>query len=207
VEIAALHQDTSYGNANATILPMSRSRLGRSAVYFALLSGVVLGQSKSQEPIKTTLCELVKLPERFAGMMIQVLATFHVGFEASLLADDSCSALIWLSWGEKKPLGKLEYAEVQSIKDLKAPELLEWKPLAPKRAVVLNKDTAFHRLDKYLGAQFKPKNPHELCVSCPLYIVSASVVGRFDHTDRKWRIFRGHDADKVPPSQGFGHLN
>ena len=186
---------------------MSRNSLLCLTVYLAFLSEVVAGRVKSPEPIKTTICELVKTPERFDGAMVQVVATIGAGFEASLLVDDGCSARIWLSVREKPALGTLEYADIHSINDIKAPERLDWKPLTPRQAVILKKDRAFRRLARYLSKQFKPKDPREICISYPLYSVSASMVGRFDHTDRKWRMVRGDDADKVPSSMGFGHLN
>lgn len=178
-----------------------------AVVLLGVLPGVVSAQAHADDPIQTTLCELVRSPERFDGKMVQFVATIGIGFEASLLVDDSCSARIWLSVGEPPAFGKLEYAEIHSIYDIKAPEGLDWKPLPLPRPVFLSRDRAYHHLQKYLGKEFKPKDRHERCVSCPLYSVSASVVGRFDHTDRKLRMVRGKDADKVPSSMGFGHLN
>src|SRR6266568_1977634 len=67
------------------------------AITLAVFPGVGFAQTKADEPIKMTLCELVKEPERFNGKMVHVRAAIVTGFEASLLRDDSCSASIWLA--------------------------------------------------------------------------------------------------------------
>jgi hypothetical protein len=71
----------------------------RAVAVFAVatLPGLMFGQTNSEEPIKTTLCDLVKAPKRFNGKMVQVRATVIAGFEASLLQDKNCS--IWFTAG------------------------------------------------------------------------------------------------------------
>ncbi len=162
---------------------------------------------EDSKPVYSTLCEIMKEPQRFNGKMVRFRATVSTGPESIVLKDDGCSDSIWLSVGEKPASGKLEYAYISSIADIRAPERLDWKPLSLPHPVVLKQDKAYRRLDKYVGKQFKPKDRHEICVHCPLYVVTATVTGRFDHTDRKWRMVRGHDADRVPSSMGFGHMN
>ncbi len=167
----------------------------------------VLDTTTAGRPIKTTLCESVKRPEGFDGKMVEFKATVGIGMEASVLLDDSCSANIWLSVGSKQPSGKLEYAYVNSLSDIVNPDRLDWRPLPPRQNVVLKRDRNYITFYKYLGKDFKSKEPHTLCVNCPLYRVSASFAGRLDHTDGKWKTFRGHDATLVPSSSGFGHLS
>lgn len=164
-------------------------------------------QAQESRPISRTLCEVMKEPERFNGKMVRFRATVVSSLEVFVLKDDSCSDSIWLSIGEMPALGPLEYAYINSIADIRTPERLDWKPLQPPIPVVLREDRAYRRLVKDTLKQFKPKDRGEHCVHCPLYIVTATVTGRFDHTDRKWRMVRGHDTDRVPSSLGFGHMN
>ena len=48
------------------------------SITLAVLPGVGFAQVKADEPIKTTLCELVSEPERFNGKMVQVRAFFEM---------------------------------------------------------------------------------------------------------------------------------
>jgi hypothetical protein len=61
---------------------------------FALVDAAAFGQT-ADAPIKTTLCDIVKDPERFNGKIVQIRATAMTGFEERLLIDDTCSARIW----------------------------------------------------------------------------------------------------------------
>jgi hypothetical protein len=177
------------------------------AVTLAVLPGLGFAQVMADEPIKMTLCDLVKEPERFNGKMVQVRAAVFTGFEKSILGDQSCSADIWLSVGAEPALGKLEYAYIESIVDIRTPERLEWKPLLPLRSVVLKEDKAYRRLYRYLGKQFRPKDRHTTCIDCPLYTVSATMIGRFDHSETKLIATRGYPEGKIGVgSVRFGHL-
>jgi hypothetical protein len=73
-----------------------RNRIGvATALWLAVLPGVGSGQAGDTEPIKTTLCELVKEPAQFNGKFVQLRATIRHGFEVSLVVDESCS--VWLA--------------------------------------------------------------------------------------------------------------
>ena len=52
------------------------------------------GQTKAEEPVKTTLCDIVKQPERFSGKRVQFRATIESGvmYLPSGVSDESCSA-------------------------------------------------------------------------------------------------------------------
>jgi hypothetical protein len=43
--------------------------------------GVVYAQSSSNEPIKTTLCDLLTSPERFNGKIVAVRGPIQIAFE------------------------------------------------------------------------------------------------------------------------------
>lgn len=60
-----------------------------------LLSAMLVGlsfPSFGQKPLKTTLCAMVKNPQRFHRVLVQFRAAFEHGFENSILVDDAqCS--------------------------------------------------------------------------------------------------------------------
>jgi len=136
------------------------------AISLVVLPGVGLALVKADEPIKTTLCDLVKEPERFNGKMVEVRATVFYGFEASLLRDKSCSADIWLSAGFSV--------------DMTLPGGSQ-KPTGPR--ITLKKDGDYQRMADYLSKNYM-NNEGKPCMYCPLYTVTINAIGRFDHIDK-----------------------
>src|SRR5882724_3327831 len=126
-------------------------------ITFVVLPGVGFGQAKADEPIKTALCELVKEPDRFNGKIVQVRAAIATGPESIVVADDACSGSIWLSVGEWPTTNAREFAYINSIMDIRTPDRLDWKPLPTLYPVILKKNRAFRRFEKYLGQQYKSK--------------------------------------------------
>ena len=125
--------------------------------------------SQPQAPVKTTLCELGAVPERFQGKVVEVRAIVQTGFQTSLLRDDSCSAFIWLS-GVDNPDS------------------------------TLSKDHQYQKMLDYLDKKYKPKGG-SVCARCPLYKVTATVVGRFDH------VRKGDPDTQTDLPPGFGYLH
>jgi hypothetical protein len=120
----------------------------------AVLSRIALGQVKADEPLKASICELAKEPERFNGKMVQVRATIFNGFEVSLLRDPNCA--IWLNWGDRNRIGP---------------------------ALTPTKDREYQKMDEYL-AKFYTNKKGQFCRSCPLYTVTVDATGRFEHVDK-----------------------
>ncbi len=127
-------------------------------------------------PIKTTICELVKSPERFNSKMVQVRARVATGFETSLLVDDSCSGHVWLE-------------TCLSCRKESGP------PIALKR------DAEYQKMQQYLDMEYKSPRG-DCCISCPLYSVTVTATGLFQHADKK-----GIADPKRRMLTGFGHLN
>jgi len=132
-------------------------------------------------PVHTTICELIKDPQRFNGKMVQLRATIRSGFEVSLLRDDSCSASIWFAGPDAT------YTTVGRTSTSSPP-------------VVVRQDDEYRKMNSFLMKEYKAKKG-SLCVGCPLYTVTATVTGRFDHVSKD-----GVDA-KARMMIGFGHLN
>ena len=66
------------------------SRLGLWIWSVAVLTSTLIGfplQAFGQRPIKTTLCAIIKNPQRFHRVLVQFQAHIEVGFENSLLLD------------------------------------------------------------------------------------------------------------------------
>src|SRR2546423_12814350 len=53
-------------------------------------SAVLVAQVRPDMPTKTTVCELLKHPDRFDGKLVNVRATIRLGFEFSALFDQDC---------------------------------------------------------------------------------------------------------------------
>src|SRR3954469_17357840 len=64
-------------------------------VAMSLLPAILFGQEKPYAPIKTTLCEIMKTPDWYAGKMVEIRVVVSAGFETSLLREESCGAAIW----------------------------------------------------------------------------------------------------------------
>jgi hypothetical protein len=148
-------------------------------IWFSLVSGLSFGQSTLDEPIKTTLCELLKEPERFNGKMVQFRAVVFYGFEASLLRDDSCSAEVWLAAG---------FAINMTL-----PGGVQ-KPSSPP--IVLKKDSDYQKMSEYLSKSYT-NSEHQ---TGPLYTVTVNAIGRFEHVNKR------KTTPEERRYTGFGHM-
>lgn len=206
--------------------PMCR---GLFAVCIIVLPGVGLTQTKPEEPIHTTLCEILKAPEQFNFKMLQFRASIHAGFEASWLSDGSCAASVHYTYESDCFISGHEgeeYAFVPVVRDpqngsraIPSPDLestfdplnplllkLRWKPVKTAPSVIVKKDAAFEKMEKYLN-QRVPYSNGKRCFNCPLYEVNATIVGRFDHKDSPLVAFRSIETGLVTSQfGGFGHL-
>jgi hypothetical protein len=123
--------------------------------------------------IRTTLCELAASPERFHGKAVEVRAVVQTGLATNLLRDDTCSTFIWLSGLDTAGEGTGE---------------------------ALRKDRQFRKMQEYLDKKYLPKTG-PACARCPLYKVTATVVGRFEH------VRKGDPDPKTGATAGFGYMN
>lgn len=175
----------------------------------AVLSDMAFGQVKSDEPIKTTLCELLKTPEKFNGKMVEVRATVKSGFEWGGLTDASCSANL-LSDNDRFPAleGRTgEYAFIHSFSDLKNLKHLKWKRIIRPTPVRVVEDQSYKQYEHYVGQRLK-RADGDVCFECPLYEVTLTVTGRFDHLEQPLILVRENHREKPTTyNAGFGHLN
>lgn len=180
------------------------------AVCFTVLSSAHLAQANTEEPVKATLCELVKNPKLFTGKMVQIRANVVSRFEVNALSD-GFGCQIWLEWphGTYVTSGDgdgTEYAAIKALSDIKHEDQLDWKPLPRPRPVLLRRDRNYDKLVRCLNRDYKGSRGMR-CISCPLCEASATVVGRFDHKERGMVAIRGPKGIIGVGFGGFGHLN
>jgi hypothetical protein len=174
--------------------------------YLAL--ALVRLPAQVNDPISTSLCEIAKGPAGFDGKFVRVRGTILSGFEVFTLTDKSCGSdfRIWLDDTDSRPSAAVEYALINSIADAKEPDELTWVGLANRQPIKLTKDAELKKLEGYLTKQFKPE-PGSRCVSCPLYSVTVTITGRFDHSDRRLKAFRDKDGKVIGfGAFAYGHL-
>ena len=144
-----------------------------NSVILAALA-IVSPMAAQPAPIATHLCEVTQHPADFNGKLIQIRAVVLHNFEISLLSDESCAASVWFTGPSTTFISM-------------------GMPKTEGNPVKLVEDDKYRSMQKYLAAQYKPKNKKIYCIGCSLYKVTVTVIGRFDHV-------REQDG-------GFGHLN
>jgi hypothetical protein len=125
------------------------------------------------QPVRTTLCELAASPELFQGRVVEIRAIVQTGLATNLLRDDTCATFIWLSGLD---------------------------PTAEGTGETLRKDRQFRKMQEYLDKKYQPKTG-PACSRCPLYKVTATVVGRFEH------VRKGSSDPKAAAVEGFGYMH
>jgi hypothetical protein len=164
-----------------------------------VLPDVALGQMRPDEPIKTTLCELVKTPERFNTKIVEFRAEFTSRFQWAGFVDESCSAKIPVgvchAFDNLKP-AQGEYAFTTASDDNTYPEKLKWKPIEPLRPVQLKTDDNYRTFRHYADTKFKWPDGGE-CQDCPLYRTIVTAIGRFDCFQTQTVSVRANPATKA----------
>ena len=167
---------------------MSMATLG-VFVTTALFAGVAYAQTTSSEPIKTSVCELVKSPDRFTGKMVSVGGRILIAFEDFRLdttAYSGNSTDLWLEYGS----GPKRKPTIWCCGDM--------TPRDPLRVV---QDSEFKRFHRALTAQSRGKGCHE--GQCYPYEVTAILTARFDAVET---MTCPDDKSLCPKGGGFGRF-
>jgi hypothetical protein len=146
------------------------------------------------EPFKTTLCELMSNPLRFAGRAVEVHATLAGNFEMSVLVDDSCphsDVVIWYGRG-LVATDTSQYAFIDSIDAMEKPDDIGWRPPAP---VIFHPTNDSKKMFEYIRKHKKGGD----------VTVTATFTGRFDYIP-KLLALKASDG-KVTAVSAFGHQN
>jgi hypothetical protein len=149
----------------------------------AVLPSALFGQTKPDEPIKITLCELAKAPERFDNKVVEIRSEFLSRFEWEGFVDESCSAKVPVGAyhaydGLKPEQGQFAFTTVDD--DNTHPERLNWKPIERRLRVGLKQDANYRAFRKYADTKFRWSDGG-VCRDCPLYKIIVTAVGRFDY--------------------------
>jgi|SRR5579862_424179 len=158
--------------------------------------------SIDDEPIRTTVCQLMKMPVQFNGKIVQIRAEYVSTFQWAGFVDESCSAKLQV--GVFHVLDNLkpeqgEYAFTRADDANTHPERLNWKPIQPPRPVQLNQDANYRTFQKYTDTKFRWPDG-ETCHDCPLYQINVTATGRFDYFETQTVAVRANPATKA-----FGH--
>ena len=136
----------------------------------SVLPGVIYGQTKAEEPINTTVCDLVKNPKRYNGKIIIVRAPIQIAFENFGLSVSECAEkeidYVWLEYGR----GPKRQPTIWCCGDM-----------VPRDPLVLVQNKEFHRFHHFITAEKSAKG----CYDCYLYHVTATLTGRFDALEPK----------------------
>jgi hypothetical protein len=163
---------------------MSGARALEAAVQIVITAVVLpiaaFGQAMAPEPIKTTVCEVVRTPALFNGKIITLRSPIQIAFEDFGLSVSECAEkkidYVWLEYGK----GPKRQPTIWCCGDM-----------VPRDSLVLKQDREFRRFHHYITATKKAKG----CYDCYLYHVTATLTGRFDAVERE-----------LGALCGFGHL-
>jgi hypothetical protein len=155
----------------------------------------------SAQVLDTSVCDVLNNPVAFDGKLIRVKATAVAGFDEFVIQGSGCSSdgAIWLDYpsGTKGKAGPAALMRLQLAKNAAAVTDV------PERGpVTLQRDSQFSRFDSLLAT---PAKSRAMCLGCPRYTVSATIVGRLDAVDAPGLI--RDDKGKVTGLSGFGNMN
>lgn len=173
-----------------------------------VVAAVVCGAVRAEEaPIRVGLCELIAAPERFNGKMVQVRATMRSGFEWGGLVEGDCALMLD---GDRFPALEGGAREFAYMKRGVRPEEIaaaEWKPIQLPPRVQFVKDEAYEEFGRFVYQKWRRVDGSE-CFECPLYSVTVTVTGRFDHFPTGMIAVRSSGDKPVRTILGgFGHLS
>ena len=134
----------------------------RSAVaLLTALASTLLGQPKASKPIKTSLCELIRDPQRLNGKLVEIRSGFVSRFQWEGFVDETCSA-------------KVQVSAYGIFDDIRAQDGQTHHSVHPKQ------DHNYRGFRKYADTKFKWPDGGR-CLDCPLYRILVTAEGRFDY--------------------------
>lgn len=144
------------------------SVMGAIQIVFAAIitiPALAWGQTNSDQPIRTTVCEVVRAPASFHGKMITLRGPIQISFENFAIPASDCAEKkidhLWLEYGRGPK---------------KQPTTWCCGDMVPRDSLVLVQNAEFRRFHDYITAVVKAKG----CYDCYLYRVTATLTGRFD---------------------------
>lgn len=156
------------------------------------------------QAVDTTVCAVLKNPQSFNGKIVRIKGTVVAGFDDFIVRDSGPCGYqidsIWLSYpeGAKGKAGPAAIVQVQPAHNFAG----TYTP--PTRTpVTFEKSKDFKQFDNLLA------QPHTkgggVCLGCPRYTVSATLVGRLDGVASA--ALTRDKAGKIVGFGGFGNMN
>jgi hypothetical protein len=151
--------------------------------------------------VETTVCDILRMPSTFDGKMVKIKGTAVTGFDQFIVKDGDCGLhvnAIWLSYpeGTKAKAGPAALLQMQPAANFSGTVAA-----VQRTPVTLEKSKDFKQFDSLLATQAKTG---AMCLGCPRYEVSATMVGRLDGVVAK---LTRDKSGKVVSWKGFGNLN
>lgn len=145
----------------------------------------------AQEPIKVTPCDLVTIPERYAGKLVEVRGRVDLAFENFTLAQPGCEGKyprIWLMFGGDEPT---PIASTVNDNERRPGSMMK----VQGQPIPLIHDAALDLFNRRLNAERVSPIGDRPCYDCYLYDVTASLIGVFFQ-----------DPNGGRPMGGYGHM-
>jgi hypothetical protein len=163
--------------------------------------------------VEVSPCDLMERGGEFAGRIVSIRGVIASGFETFglRLSCKGVDEIVWLDVADRDLKSKsTDIVEWAPLPDREAffrkdRSDFEWQPYKPPVPVSLREDKGWHDFLKCVNAEYEPKRKGQHCLSCPLYSVIATLIGRFDYMDRPM-VIRTRDGVETYV-KGFGHLN
>jgi hypothetical protein len=146
----------------------------------ALSCGALVAQTRAAESIMTSLCELIRDPQRFNGKIVKIRSGFVSRFQWEGLVDETCS-------------GEVRVSAYGVFDDLRALDGQTHLPVHPKQ------DYNYRAFRKYADAKFKWPDGGR-CQDCPLYRILVTANGRFDYFAGQIDAVRANPPEKADGS-------
>ena len=156
--------------------------------------------SKREEPITTTVCEILEDPSSFNNKLVEVRGYVTVNFEYSILRSETCSGEIWFALADGSgPPGLAITVSGRSTPGEKGSNGRRMHPIP----VTLIRDANFEKFESYLAESAKVQPERPCGPDCHLYQVTATFIGRLDGVSQE--VHAAHlKRGTYQPSDGKG---
>jgi hypothetical protein len=166
--------------------------------------GQTAQSTKQEEPVTTTVCEILENPSAFNNRLVQVRGYVTISFEYSLLHSEECSDQIWFALGDGSgPPGLEVTVNGRGTPGATIPHGVRSPPI-PVRLI---RDANFEKFESYLAKSAKVKPGRPCGPDCHLYQVTATFTGRIDGVSKDVHAAHLKRLPSQPSdSKGFGQM-
>jgi hypothetical protein len=171
-------------------------------LFALIIFSTLLAPSVKSQAVDASVCEVLHNPASFDGKLVRLKGTVIAGFEDFAVTDSSCNEpanAIWLDYpeGTKGKAGPAAMLRLSLSKNNPATA-----PASTRTPVKIEKNKDFKDFDSLLST---PCKMSAVCLGCPRYEVTATLVGRLDGTGNAG--VQRDASGKVIGVGGVGNLN